>query len=223
MLANLNPVVSPIQAEMGIGGAVQSWGKRMFDRRAEHGAAPHASLRGKVNSHIGGGLAPGLELQTDLFEVRLLFCELRLASIQVHCDEIATCPSRGSPPPRAASRAPKLARGQSLVAVGVVLRLALAVLRRGCRGLEILCVGHSRVELEFLVLVEPVVDDPRDPGAVLLSVHLTFDDAGHDEYLVRCPLELLGIGLELDLAGDRLVLIDHLLRVEVAVESAVSS
>src|SRR4029450_6884776 len=44
VLSNFNPVVSPIQAEMCVGGAVQSWRKRMLDRRAEHGAAPHACV-----------------------------------------------------------------------------------------------------------------------------------------------------------------------------------
>ena len=88
MLA-LNPVVSPIQAEMGICGAVQSWRERMFDRRAEHGTAPHASLRGKVSSHIGrGGTGTSSGTPGGSFRSPPAFSELRLASIQVHCDEI---------------------------------------------------------------------------------------------------------------------------------------
>src|SRR5207342_173033 len=88
---------------------------------------------GSAVTAAGVRLAPGLEFLPDLLEVRLVIRELRLAGVEVHSDKIEPlplirirrrfecCSARGGDWPGR----------QSLVAVGVVLRLALAVLLGG--------------------------------------------------------------------------------------------
>ena len=74
---------------MGIGGAVQSGRKRMLNGRAENRTMTNFTQRAEVSCHSDRvGLAPRLELLTDLLEVRLVIRELRLAGVEVHRDEI---------------------------------------------------------------------------------------------------------------------------------------
>ena len=156
MLVDLKPVVGPVQAEVGVRGAVQSGRKRVRDRRAEDRAAPNAhpaTLRSAVTA-AGVGLAPGLELLPDLLEVRLVVGELGLAGVEVHRDEVqplALLGVRRRLQRGLAGRGDRPGR-QALVPVGVVLRLALAVLLRGGVGLQLLGVDDGRVEPSFMPL-----------------------------------------------------------------------
>src|SRR5688500_20187468 len=88
---------------------------------------PAAAGRSAFTS-AGMGLAPGLELQPDLLKIGLILGELCLAGVEVHRDEVEPFALFGirSGLERGLSGRRNWSGRQSLVPVGVVLRLALA-------------------------------------------------------------------------------------------------
>ena len=74
---------------------------------------------------------------------------------------------------------------QASVLVGVVLRGARPVLRRGGVRLQLLGIDHRGVQPQRLALVQAVVEHPGHLGPIAFGPDLLLDDAGHDHQLVR--------------------------------------
>ena len=119
---------------------------------------------------------------------RLGVGELGLAGVEVHRHEVQPLAvlRLGRRLQRGLARRGDRPGRQSLVPVGVVA----ATCSPGPSPSWCWSSGSRRRRpssraASFMLLVEPVVEDPRDLGPVLLPVDLALDDAGHGQHLVR--------------------------------------